>query len=324
MHIRISTPSLHSSASGSDVSAPPAPRTARQVWLSPADNTWRGHFFAMGSPCEVLVDSPSRSDAAPLAETAAAEAWRIEDKFSRYRAGTIVDRINSAGGETVRVDDETARLLDFAATLYASSAGRFDITSGVLGTAWKFDGSDRVPDPGTIEALLVNVGWNRVTWHAPDLTLPAGMQIDLGGIGKEYAVDQAVARLRGLSDQRCLVNFGGDLAVTGPPRRRRAWQVGVEATDGTSRIPSRLIHLETGALATSGDTRRYVVHAGKRYGHILDPGTGWPVQDAPASVTVAADTCVAAGVYATFAMLEGRGAEAFLRGEKVRHWTTRH
>ena len=277
----------------------------------------------MGSPCELIADTTSRARAESLARVAAAEAWRIEDKFSRYRSDNVVHRINTAAGTPVIVDDETARLIDFAATLFDCSGGLFDITSGVLRRAWTFDGSDRVPDAESVAAILANVGWQRVDWEAPVLTLPAGMQIDFGGIGKEYAVDRAVDTLRGRSDVPCLANFGGDLAVTGAPHERGAWQVGVETLQDFAAPAAGVIRLSAGALATSGDTHRYVQRDGIRYPHILDPRTGWPVRHAPASVTVAADNCVQAGVYCKLAMLQGAGAEAFLEQVGVRHWCAR-
>jgi thiamine biosynthesis lipoprotein len=307
------------------VSAQPAAPPSRQIAIARAGDLWRATFVAMGSPCEVLVSTGDRPIAANLGALAAAEAWRIEDKFSRYRTGNIVDRINSANGEPVAVDAETSRLLDFAASLHAGSEGRFDITSGVLRRVWTFDGSDRIPARTAVVAVLADVGWQRARWTSPVLVMPKGMQIDLGGIGKEYAVDQACACLGRVSSTPCLVNFGGDLAVTGPPPRRAAWQVGIESLHGgTKPAASHHNRLESGALATSGDSRRFLRQGKLRLGHILDPKTGWPVVDAPASVTVAAATCVQAGVFATFAMLNGRDAEVFLQQERVRHWVTRH
>lgn len=275
----------------------------------------------MGSPCEVLLEVDDRNAAGSAAEAVAAEAWRIEDKFSRYLDGNIVHRINSANGAPVTVDDETARLLEFAHALYKLSYKRFDITSGVLREVWAFDGSDRVPDGDAVKAVLERVGWHRVTWHSPELLMPAGMEIDLGGLGKEYAVDRCVETLAQSTDSPGLVNLGGDLGVTGPPQRRSAWRVGVEgnATDSAD----RLIDLRQGALATSGDARRFLQRDGIRYGHILDPATGWPVADAPHSVTVAADTCTQAGMLSTLAMLQGGKAEAFLEQQGVKAWCRR-
>jgi thiamine biosynthesis lipoprotein len=275
----------------------------------------------MGSPCELLSEAGSVSEAGVLAEVVAGEAWRIEDKLSRYRAGNIVDKINSAAGEPVEVDEETAQMLDFAATLYVLSEGAFDITSGVLRRVWSFDGSDSIPAQESVAALLGLVGWNKVSWQSPILRLPEGMEIDLGGIGKEYAVDRAVLELRAHGTVPCLVNFGGDLAVTGAPARRSCWTVGIDAGDADK--ASVLIELREGALASSGDTRRFLLRRGKRYGHVLDPRTGWPIDGAPASVTVAADTCTQAGMLSTLALLKGPDAEQFLSRQSEQSWCYR-
>ena len=113
-----------------------------------------GRFTAMASPCEVLVDMDDQAAAAAALEIARAEALRIEHKFSRYREDNIVHRINHAEGRPVAVDEETARLVDYAATCHAISEGAFDITSGALGRLWKFDGSDRAPDPERLARAL--------------------------------------------------------------------------------------------------------------------------------------------------------------------------
>ncbi|MDY6949450.1 MAG: FAD:protein FMN transferase, partial [Pseudomonadota bacterium] len=243
-------------------------------------------------------------------------------KFSRYRADNIVHLINTSEGRPVPVDEETARLLDFASTLTSLSKGRFDITSGVLREAWTFDGSDRVPSQQHIEALLGRVGWHKIHWNpaASQLQLQAGMQIDFGGIGKEYAVDNA-ARLAqhlapGLS---CLVNFGGDVAVLNARKDGQPWLVGIESADQSGRAKC-IVPLTQGALATSGDSRRYVLRDGRRYSHILDARTGWPVPDAPRSITAAAETCSQAGTLTTLAMLQGNGAEQLLRGSGASYW----
>lgn len=274
----------------------------------------------MASPCELLLRGANERQARRALDAVAAEAWRIEDKYSRYRPDNLVAAINSEGGCDLEVDEETANLLDFAQTLYDLSEGRFDLTSGVLRRAWTFDGSDRLPAPADVNELLAHVGWHRVTWDRPRLRLPAGMQIDFGGIGKEYAVDRAASLVGNAFP--ALVNFGGDLATAGPSAEP-AWQVGIETPDAGGRQAEKRIRLERGALATSGDARRYVLREGRRYGHILDPRTGWPVEGAPRSVTVAADTCTQAGMLATLAMLSGPGAEAFLDSSGVRYWCIR-
>lgn len=276
----------------------------------------------MGSPCEVLVDTDDEELARTLSEAVAAEAWRIEDKFSRYRADNIVARINDSDGGAVTVDDETADLLDFAATLYELSEHRFDITSGVLRKVWVFDGSDRLPTAGSVRQIMGKIGWQRVSWQRPDIRLQRGMQIDLGGIGKEYAVDRAAAIASQITSTPCLINFGGDLVATGDLRQPDGWQVGIEAPEHEG-IARKRIRLRHGALATSGDARRFLLKDGIRYGHILNPQTGWPIEGAPDSITVAAGTCTEAGTLTTLAMLQGPDAEAFLNSQNVQYWCLR-
>lgn len=287
------------------------------------DGLWVGRFQALGGACEVLVEIADETTAHKLTRAVAAEAWRIERKFSRYRPDNLVARINAAAGAAVEVDDETASLLDFAARAHRLSDGMFDITSGVLRRAWTFDGSRRIPTPAELDAILPLVGWSKVRWANPLITLDPGMQLDFGGIGKEYAVDRATRLAAMASSAAVLVNFGGDLAVTRARDGNRPWRVGIEDVQASSGRASRLIDLTAGALATSGDTYRYVESEGQRLPHILDPRSGRPISGAPRSVTVAAPTCTHAGMLSTFAMLRGPEAESFLEAEGVRHWVQR-
>lgn len=258
-----------------------------------------------------------------LCDVIADEAWRIEDKFSRYRPGNFVDQINKSDGRSIQVDDETANLLDFANSLTDMSNGRFDITSGVLQKAWVFDGGDRIPDDDLVQSILKTVGWKKISWNRPNLTLMPGMQVDFGGIGKEYAVDKAAGMAAAIFNASVLLNFGGDIVAIGKSDDAKGWQIGIEALDASVRKADRVIRLTQGALATSGDARRFVLKDGIRYGHILDPTTGWPVKNAPRSITVAADTCTQAGMLATLAMLNGANAESFLEAQDVHFWCQR-
>jgi thiamine biosynthesis lipoprotein len=275
-------------------------------------------FNAMASHCEVLLRAAHLGAARELGECAAAEAWRIEAKFSRYRGDSVISHLHAQRGIPINVDEETASLLDFAQRCYRISDGMFDITSGILRRAWTFDGSDRLPEPEAITALLPYIGFEKLKWRSPTLELPAGMELDLGGIGKEYAVDRAYELLAKEAVGPFLVNFGGDLRASGPPPNG-FWQVGIERPDERQQA-SLILDLERGALATSGDSRRFVLRDGVRYGHVLDPRTGWPVLHAPRSVTVAASSCTEAGMLSTLAMLHGARAREFLNGQGVKHW----
>ena len=290
------------------------------ITLEHRDDYWLAQFLAMGSPCELLVDTRERAHAFQLANIAFIEAHRIEQKFSRYRNDNIVHHIHHHHGMAVEVDEETAKLLDYADLCYRLSEGLFDITSGVLRKVWKFDGSNRVPAPHDIAALLPYIGWDKVTWSKPYLTLPAGMEIDFGGIGKEYAVDKTAQLLMADSDTSVVVNYGGDLFVTGRRAHGNPWRIGIDDPDASGQHALAQLQLARGGVATSGDARRFLLKDNIRYGHILNPKTGWPVRDAPRSVTVAAPTCLEAGMLTTFAMLRGANAGEFLKDQAVQHW----
>ena len=279
-----------------------------------------GTFEAMASPCMVLVETDDHSEAEALLAVAEIEARRIEQKFSRYKRDNVVDQINHAEGLPIEVDEETALLINYAATCYEMSDGMFDITSGGLRRVWTFDGSNRVPTRAAVQKCLRHVGWGRAKWEKPTLTLPRGMEIDFGGIGKEYAVDRAAALIRSRTRSSYVVNFGGDLYAAGARRGNRAWGVGIDDPDRPGEAALVRLDVSTGGIATSGDARRFVRWRGKRLGHILNPKTGWPVAGAPRSITVFGRTCMEAGTLSTLAYLRGAGAQKYLEEQGVQFW----
>jgi thiamine biosynthesis lipoprotein len=280
-------------------------------------NSYGYGFQAMSSSCEIRLDGDDERALADAARQAIDEVRRIEVKYSRYRDDSIVSRINAAAGtdERVEVDAETAALLDFAAHLHQFSDGLFDITSGVLRRAWDFR-TGRRPEPDELAGLLPLIGWSQVEWAAQagqprHIRLPRqGMELDFGGFGKEYAADRAMTALAEAGQRHGFVNLGGDIRVLGPRADGSAWRFGIQhprQAEGT--IAS--VDLVEGALASSGDYERFFEQDGRRYCHILDPRSGWPVSSW-ASVSVVAPACVAAGALSTIAMLKGEQALAFL------------
>lgn len=257
----------------------------------------------MASHCEVRVYAPDEAIARGWSDAAIAEVRRIETKYSRYRDDSVTTAINRAAGDAaISVDPETAGLIDFAAELHAQSDGAFDLTSGVLRRAWDFK-VGRVPSQATLDQLLQRVGWSKVEWHSPMLRLRTDMEIDFGGIGKEYAADRAAAIVADLGGQHGLVNLGGDVRVIGPHADGQAWRIAVQDPRGEPGATIAQLNVPHGAMATSGDYERYFVHAGRRYSHLLDPRTGWPVEHWR-SVSIVAPLAIAAGACATVAMLK--------------------
>ncbi len=284
-------------------------------------------FFAMGSSCIVHLYAPSPVEAGSAALAAQGEIERIEARYSRYRPDSLLSEINRAAarGESIDLDEETLGLLSYARTCHERSGGLFDITSGILRRAWDFS-SGHLPSQEEIEALLPFVGLEKIVWAPPRIAFPVfGIELDLGGIGKEYAADRAAEICTVLGIKHGLVDLGGDLRILGPHPDGAPWEIGIrDPFRPDERIAS--VRLSGGGLATSGDYERKIEIGGKRYGHLLDPRTGWPVEGL-ASVSVAADRCLVAGSLATMAMLRGReGAEwlAELPATESRHlWIDR-
>ncbi|TPH12842.1 FAD:protein FMN transferase [Litorilituus lipolyticus] len=281
------------------------------------------NFQAMASPCEIIIQSQDKQLAQRLASKVCTEVWRIEHKYSRYRTDSLCQQINTNGGLPTPIDEETFLLLNFAEQCYHLSDGLFDITTGILRKAWQFSPNHEVPEQSNIDSLLKYIGWQKVKYNQHQVTLPEKMEIDFGGIAKEYAVDKAILLAKSITDSPVLINLGGDLAVTSPLKQNKPWQVAIEHPTLTKQQPDMIIALVSGGLATSGDSKRYLIKEGKRFGHVLNAKTGWPIENAPRSITVVAPQCTQAGVLATLALLQGERAENFLNEQEVKYWVRR-
>ncbi|MFT6294685.1 MAG: thiamine biosynthesis lipoprotein [Glaciecola sp.] len=269
----------------------------------------RFSFQAMGSHCEIQLFHDSRVYAKRLAQKLGTEAHRLEKKYSRFTSDSLASIINQQAGDKygIKIDQETKLLFDHALTCFEESDGLFDITSGQLSRIWDFK-SGRVPDHKRIAKALENTGFHKLSWHRSRLHMPAGMEIDFGGIVKEYAADSLAKLARALGSNSGLINLGGDFSVIGPMPENESWPIAIadphstESTDSTTSVMAR-INLSDGGLASSGDYERFFFFEGERYSHILNPKTGWPSKGLRA-VSVASHLCTVAGSMASIAMLK--------------------
>jgi len=276
-------------------------------------------FRAMGTICTLQLYADSLAQADMAAAWALAEVERIEAKYSRYSESSTLSSINRAAtkGEPVAVDEETAGLFEFAFACHQKSKGLFDITSGILRRAWDFS-SGKLPDGSAVSALLPFIGMDKLLWRPPHLIfLQPGMELDFGGIGKEYAVDRLGSLLNSAGIMRGLVDLGGDLVALGPHPDGQPWRIGLRNPDDPTDI-AETVALSCGALATSGDYERRIEIDGVRYCHILNPYTGWPVRGL-SSVTVVAPQCMEAGSVATIAILKGYEGIPWLACQNLSH-----
>ena len=264
-------------------------------------------FRAMAATTGIQVHADDEPLARAAAEAARDEVLRIEAKYSRYRAESVVSRINAAaGGAPVAIDAETRTLLAYANTCFETSGGLFDATSGVLRRAWDF-GKSRVPTDAELAPLLALVGWPRVELGESSVRLAqSGMELDFGGFGKEYAVDRAAAVLRDRGIESALVDLAGDVAILGAQPGDEPWSVGIQHPRRTDALVAA-VPMRSGAIASSGDYERFIEVDGVRHCHVLDPRTGRSARGLQ-SASVQAPTCLVAGSATTIAMLKGRPA----------------
>jgi len=279
----------------------------------------------MGSPCEIQLFARDARQAEQAAAAAIADVQRLESRYSRYKDDSFLSEINraAAAGGSIEVDAETAGLLNYALACYEQSGGLFDITSGLLRQVWRFD-QGKLPDAGQVEALVERIGWDKVAWKPPRLAFRVpGMELDLGGVVKEYAVDRAAALCREMGVHSGIVNLGGDIKIVGPRADGTPWRIGIRHPRQHFGVLNT-IALHEGAVASSGDYERCIVLGDERYGHVLNPKTGWPVRHM-AAVTVVGEFCVVAGSASTIAMLKEQEGPGWLQSLGLAHlWVDVH
>ena len=260
----------------------------------------------MGGACRFLVDHVDEVQALAAIAAAESEVRRLQQKYSRYLEDSVTSRINRAAGcgQATAIDAETAALLQYANTLWQQSNGLFDLTAGILRRAWNFK-SGCLPSQTQLDELLPLIAWEQVRWEPDSIYLPmAHMEIDFGGYVKEYASDCAATTLRSHAIKHGLIDMAGDMAVIGRQADGDAWQIGIRHPRHDSNAIAT-VSLPAGGLASSGDYERCIEINGRRFSHILNPATGWPI-DGLCAVSVIADQCLVAGSAATIGMLKPR------------------
>jgi len=262
-------------------------------------------FHAMGSPCHVQFYASSKKLAQQAKRNLNECLANLEQRYSRYRDDSLISVINRGAGlgKATPIDSETAALLVYAQQCYQESEGLFDVTSGILRRIWSMD-KTTLPSDDEINKLLPLIGWDKVQWTDKSVYLPlAGMQLDFGGLVKEYAADSVVQRLQSLGVVSGIVELGGDIKIIGPQPNGQGWPVAIRDPRQPDKVIIKLT-LASGSLASSGDYERFQIIDGVRYSHLLNPKTGKPVTGLRA-VSILSEHCVVAGSLATLAMLKG-------------------
>jgi len=265
-------------------------------------------FPALGTTCEVQYVTPNSNYPQSTFETAAIR-WvsKFEAKYSRFKPTSLVSQINAAAGRAwVEVDEEMDTFFDLCDSLYTMTRGILDPTALPLIQLWNWKAErPTIPNREQIDATLRLTGWKIVQRKPGKVFLPVqGMALDFGGFGKEYAVDFIAATAINHGITNVLVDFGHDLRALGAPPGRPAWHIGLEDPENPGKIAGSIAVSGKG-VASSGDYVRCFKIDGRRYGHIIDPRTGWPVSNGCTQTTVIADSCLQAGILSTTAFVLG-------------------
>lgn len=218
----------------------------------------------------------------------------FESKFSRTIDTSDVGRINAAGGKPVEVSSETADIIDKALTYCAESDGLFDITIGAVSSLWDFK-EGVVPDAGALAEGVKHVDYTKVSVEDTTVTLlDPKAKIDLGGIAKGYIADDLCRMLVEAGCDSGFVNLGGNVKTVGVRPDGNSWHVGVQdPNDAQGTVVAAVYAKDSGtSVVTSGLYERQFTKDGKRYWHILDPKTGYPVETDLMSVTILSDASI--------------------------------
>jgi len=275
--------------------APPAQQL--RVWQHPGKpGRWQSAFEAMGTDVKLEVSAPNADAARRMFLAAARQIDLVNRLMSTYRSDSDVSRLNREGA--TEVDERTVAVLQKAEEVSRLSGGAFDVTYAPLRALWRRAADeDRLPTPEQTESALVLVGHDKLKVSGRTARFDrAGMEADLGGIAKGYAIDLAAEALQAEGAGAGIVDIGGDLRLFGRPAGRQKWRIEVRSPPGLG----EQVVIEVGpcAVTTSGDYARGFRVEGNWFSHIIDPRTGWPVKDVP-SVTVVGPDAMTADALAT-------------------------
>ncbi|MFA6961941.1 MAG: FAD:protein FMN transferase [Opitutaceae bacterium] len=268
-------------------------------------------WSALGTVCEVQYVCADDNAAQRFERAAIVWVEAFEAKYSRFRPDSLLSRINAAaGGDWVEVDAEMDGMLNFCGALHKLTNGVMDVTATPVMRLWNYKSdTPRIPTNEEIASALKLVGWSKVQRTPGKIRLPfAGMSLDFGGWGKEYAVDAVATLAKSYGLTSVLVDFGHDLRAVGTAPGKPGWHIGLEdPANPAGPCKGSLAAVNVG-VASSGDYLRGFTIGGRRYGHIVDPRTGWPVGNGCRQVTVVAPTCLQAGALSTAIFILGPDA----------------
>lgn len=259
----------------------------------------------MGTTWSVHYVDSSQLSAAEVNQVVTRALDQVVQQMSTWLPDSDISRFNQAApGTALTLPAEFASVLSTALAVASLTDGCFDPTVGRLVDIWGFGpqgAAPAFPDEAQVQRALAESGWQKLRYDAAQriLVQTGRLALDFSGIAKGYGVDQVARALQQSGVQHYLVEVGGEFYGTGMKPDGQPWWVALERTRETHEVDEYIVALHGLGLATSGDYRRYFEHEGRRYAHTINPATGWPVEAAPVSVSVLAESCMKADAWAT-------------------------
>jgi thiamine biosynthesis lipoprotein len=257
----------------------------------------------MGTQARIVVYAPDAAAASRASDAAFARIRELDEIMTDYRpTSELMLLCRQAGQGSQKISDDLYGVLSRAQEIARRTGGAFDVTVGPVVRLWREARRRKtLPDPERLASARDLVGFDKLRLDSGQQTawlLRPGMLLDLGGIAKGYAADQALAVLKSHGIRSALVAIGGDIAVSSPPPDRKGWKIAIAPLDSSDQEPTRLLLLHDRGVSTSGDREQFVEIGGKRYSHIVNPRTGIGLEGR-SSVTVVAPDATTSDSFAT-------------------------
>lgn len=269
-------------------------------------------FFAMDTYISLTAYGENGDTAL---EDAKSKMEELEALWSATDENSEIYALNSSGGKTAAVSNETRDLLEFALSMADETEGALDPTIYPVLLAWGFTtGENRIPEENELQALLQDVGYERIKIEGNEVTVPEGMKLDMGAVGKGYTGDVLTGILKEAGVTSALLDLGGNVQVIGTKPDGSRWRLGLRNPFDAEGYLG-VLEIADAAVVTSGSYERYFIgDDGKRYGHIIDPATGYPAESGLASVTIVAKEGKLCDALSTSLFIMGREkAEGYWR-----------
>ncbi len=269
-------------------------------------------FFAMDTYITITAYGENCSEAVEESRQIITE---LENKWSVTNENSEIYKINSSTG-TVKISDETAELISFARNISLKTDGALDLTVYPIMKLWGFTGDEyRVPEKEEISKALKYVGNNRIAISGNEITLKSGTMLDLGAVAKGYASDKISDRMKSLGIDSALINLGGNIMLVGANPDGNDWAIGLKDPSGEGNLG--IISASDCSIVTSGNYERYFTAEGKKYGHIINPDSGYPVDNDLLSVTIISESSTLGDALSTALFVKGfDGAVSYYKENK--------